>query len=306
MIEDRFNWKDLLARVMIIRLTTAEGECSFHGIQQGKSMAFQFNDRHIESYHINGYTVFEQILPPSLVNDLRKVTDEARDLARSKSGGQVQRIQPVSKYELDQQPFMDYAELPELVDAISRLLTTRHRHGDRDLFGILLEPRDLPWCTHWHRDWRDNASGLPLEMWDDVFSDLDYFNQINSPLYDDSCTWVVPGSHLRRDLPREIALFPDRPIKGPILDDKTSEEREYACLEYAGSMPGGVQLHLNAGDFALYRNTLWHIGNYVPYAKRATIHDGAVTPEFRKFMKDGRELCDRRTKAGVGMENPNT
>ena len=34
----------------------------------------------------------------------------------------------------------------------------------------------------------------------------------------------------------------------------------------------------------IYRNTLWHIGNYVPYMKRATVHGSLVTPEYREFV----------------------
>jgi ectoine hydroxylase-related dioxygenase (phytanoyl-CoA dioxygenase family) len=268
-------------------------------------MPFALTDQHLEDYHSLGYTVFRRILPPSLVGDLRRVTDHAREIARTEKGGQTQRLQPVAKYDLDQQPFVDYAELPELVDAIAKVLTPRHRHGDRDIFGVLLEPQDLPWCTIWHRDWRDNIRGLPLEMWDAVFSDINYFNQINCALYADDSTWVVPGSHLRRDLPREIERFPDRPISGPDLDGAIPEERESICLDYCYSMPGGVQLRLDAGDFALYRNTLWHIGNYVPYKKRATIHDGAMTPEFTEFFKTMPAIATKRREEGHEMDNPN-
>jgi hypothetical protein len=49
-------------------------------------------------------------------------------------------------------------------------------------------------------------------------------------------------------------------------------------------MPGAVQLFLNAGDFAMYRNVMWHIGNYAPYRKRATLHDTAWTPEYVEWM----------------------
>ena len=70
-------------------------------------------------------------------------------------------------------------------------------------------------------------------------------------------------------------------------------------------MPGAVQLHLDAGDFALYRNTLWHIGNYVPYRKRATIHDGALTAEFKDWIAKAGEAAKKRRKTGHGMENPN-
>ena len=119
-------------------------------------MGFQVSDKHIEEYHMLGYTVFRKILPPSLIRDLRQVSDRAKAIAREQSGPQVQRLQPVANYDLDQQPFIDYANLPPLVDAIAKVLTPRHRHGDRDHFGILFEPADMPYCTPWHRDWRDN------------------------------------------------------------------------------------------------------------------------------------------------------
>ena len=268
-------------------------------------MPFQLSDQHIQEYHTLGYTVFRKILPASLIGDLRRVTDKARDIARAKNGPQTQRLEPVSGYDLDPRPFIDYAELPELVDAIAGVLTPRHRHGDRSGLGILLEPAQMPYCTQWHRDWRDNAGGLDLSMWDEVFSDLSFFNQVNCALYEDSCLWVTPGSHLRRDLPREIQRFPDRPIPGLDLQGKTAEERERHCLEYCRSMPGGVQLHLEAGDFSLYRNTLWHMGNYTPYCKRATLHDRADTPEFLAWRARAGETARKRREAGVVMDNPN-
>ena len=268
-------------------------------------MGFQVSDKHIEEYHMLGYTVFRKILPPSLIRDLRQVSDRAKAIAREQSGPQVQRLQPVANYDLDQQPFIDYANLPPLVDAIAKVLTPRHRHGSRDHFGILFEPAGMLYCTPWHRDWRDNAVGLPLSMWDEVFNDINHFNQINCALYEDSSTWFVLGSHLRRDLPAEIERFPDRPIPGVGLDGKSAEEREPLCLEYCRSMPGAVQLHLEAGDFALYRNTLWHLGNYVPYRKRATLHDSAWTPEFEAWYNKARTESSKRREAGFGMENPN-
>ncbi|MCZ6679248.1 MAG: hypothetical protein O7E52_18620 [Candidatus Poribacteria bacterium] len=268
-------------------------------------MRFKLSDEHIDLYSTQGYTVFRKIVPPSLISDLRRVTDTAREIARQHGGPQVQRLQPIARYELPQQPFIDYAELPELVDAIAALLTPRHRHGDRDHFGVLLEPAQMPYCTAWHRDWRDNIPGLPLSMWEEGLLDINLFNQINCALYADSCTWIVPGSHLRRDLPREAQRFPNRPIAGPNLDGKTAEEREHLCLQYCRSMPGAVQLHLEAGDFALYRNTLWHIGNYVPYCKRATLHDSATTPEYVAWSERAIEVARKQRQAGMGMENPN-
>ena len=79
----------------------------------------------------------------------------------------------------------------------------------------------------------------------------------------------------------------------------TPEKRERACRDYAESMPGSVQLHLAAGDFAVYRNSLWHLGNYVPYAKRATLHDFADTPAFAAYRERiGVEMDQRKARGG--------
>ena len=268
-------------------------------------MSFKFSDVCIEEYHTQGYTVLRGILPPSLIRDLRRVTDDARKIAREERGPQTQRLQPVANFDIDQQPFLDYAELSVLNDAISRLLTPHHYYGNRNMLGVLLEPAELPYCTAWHRDWRDNVAGLDLSDWESLFLDINLFNQVNCSLYEDSCTWVVPGSHLRRDLPREGRRFPDRPIQAPDFEGKRIEEREQTGLEYCRSMPGAVRLHLDAGDFTLYRNTLWHLGNYVPYQKRATLHDAVDTPEFVAWRENALRNAQERRASGIGMENPN-
>ncbi|MBT19785.1 hypothetical protein CMK17_07310 [Candidatus Poribacteria bacterium] len=168
-----------------------------------------------------------------------------------------------------------------------------------------MEPAEMPYCTAWHRDWRDNIHGLNLAHWDQGLLDINLFNQINCALYNDSCTWVVPGSHLRHDLRSEAERFPDRPISGPNFGERTAEEREYICLEYCRSMPSAVPLYLEAGDFALYRNTLWHMGNYVPYSMRATLHDSAMTPEFKEWSQQAQQEASQRQKDGLIMDNPN-
>ena len=268
-------------------------------------MPFTLADRHIEAYHTLGYTVFERILPLSLIADLRQVSERARDLAREQAGPQTQRLQPVGAFDIDQQPFIDYAELPELSDAIAGVLSAAHTRGDRDHLGILFEPAELPYCTPWHRDWRDNIYGLDIEQWESNYRDPELFNQVNCALYEDSSTWVVSGSHLRRDLPREVARFPERPIAGPELEGLSAEERERICLQYVRSMPGAHQLPLAAGDFCLYRNTLWHLGNYVPYLRRATLHDSLYTSAYREWSLREVTAANKRREAGAGMSNPN-
>lgn len=117
-------------------------------------MLFTFSEQHITEYYHNGYTVFQSILPSSLVQDLRRVTGLAREIIREENGPQVQRLQPVRKYadRLDMRPFQDYEELPELMDAYQRVLSPMHRLEGKARMGILFEPADQSWCTVWHRD----------------------------------------------------------------------------------------------------------------------------------------------------------
>ena len=73
--------------------------------------------------------------------------------------------------------------------------------------------------------------------------------------------------HLCLDLPGKIVRFPDRPIIKPNFEGQSATKCEAIGREYAQSMPGTWQLFLDAGDFCLYRNMLWHLSNYVPYTK---------------------------------------
>ena len=249
-------------------------------------MAFEFSARHINEFHTQGYTVFRDFIPPKLLGDLRRESDRGRPKARELEGGNAQRLQPFQKY-LDRQPFDTLFQLPALHAALFELFGGLPGCMDGvevDGDAILYEPGDSPYCMSWHRDYRDLQPGLDLTKWQRLMHDPRMFNQTNAALYDDGCLWVVPGSHLRRDTPDEIRRFPDRPIPSPDVGRMTPEQAEYAGRDYCRSMPGAVQAWLNAGDFMIYRNTLWHIGNYVPYIKRATVHGSLVTPEYREFV----------------------
>jgi len=245
-------------------------------------MGFEFTDRHIEEFHTQGYTVFRDLLPPPLLRDLRVQAERARPAAYQSRGANAQRLQPFQPH-VDFHPFEALWEFPPLLKAL-REIFGNDQEMKLDGDAILYEPGGSPYCMCWHRDYRDLWPGLDVHKWERLIHDPRLFNQTNIALYDDGCLWVVPGSHLRRDTPQEIRRFPDRPLIEPDVSRMNPEEAEYACREYVLSMPGAQQAWLNAGDFMCYRNTLWHIGNYVPYAKRATIHGSIVTPEYADFV----------------------
>ncbi|MCK6471540.1 MAG: hypothetical protein L6R28_07325 [Planctomycetes bacterium] len=250
--------------------------------------------------------MFRGLLPPALVRDLRREADKARILARKVNGPQAQRLQPLSAYDIDLRPFQDYRDLPELREALAVLFNgldwSVPALEDRKFnLGILVEPGEQPWCTPWHRDWRDHVPASVRGFVEQNLFDRRLFLQVNCALYADESLWVVPGSHLRLDLPSEIAAFPTQPPQKPELDGLGNEEREAACLAYCKRMPGGVPLHLQAGDYAIYRDVLWHLGNYVPYRRRATLHDLLETPEYAAFRDKVEDLrqATHRPEAAV-------
>jgi ectoine hydroxylase-related dioxygenase (phytanoyl-CoA dioxygenase family) len=261
-------------------------------------MTFQYTGQHREEYVTVGLTVLRGLIPTALLADLRRETDKARVIARGQRGPQIQRLQPVFAYdELNHKPFHDFLELPGLRAAVDGILSKEHRRTL--VMGVLLEPEHDAWCTAWHRDTQGiNQGNVPM----DAIANLRIFNQFNAALYDDHSFWVVPGSHNRPDTDAERSLFPDRPVPAPTIPAHlSSTEREMACLEYVRQMPNAVQVVLCAGDVAFYRQTAWHIGNYVPYVKRATLHDAFICDEDMAIkgeaIKAIEEAVTARTRA---------
>jgi ectoine hydroxylase-related dioxygenase (phytanoyl-CoA dioxygenase family) len=248
-------------------------------------MGFRISERHYAEFHSQGFTVFRGILPTSLIADMRRACEPGAAQARGKQGANAQRFQPVSAYDVDQRPFEDFRELPPLLDAIRAILTPRHLISQRSFMGVLVEPTASPYALDWHRDYL--RPWLSAELRADVMAklaDLDYFNQSNCALYEDSSLWLVPGSQHRAGHPHELRVAEDGLRLGDRIKGRTHEEIERICLEYVGGMPGAVQVHLGVGDFALYRQNLWHTGNYVTYRRRATMHNHVDTPEFVAWM----------------------
>jgi nicotinamide N-methyltransferase len=163
--------------------------------------------------------------------------------------------------------------------------------------GVLLEPAEQAWTIGWHRDMIHNRADLNADedRWRVVLHPR-MFSQLNAALYDDHSLWVVPGSHLRRDTPEEWVVG----TAGPgLTDGMSSLERELACLAHVRRMPGATPVSLYAGDVAYYRATAWHVGSYVPYVKRATLHDAFWGPEDRAWRAEQRRIYEQQAAAAV-------
>jgi hypothetical protein len=251
----------------------------------------------IDSFFRNGFVILRDAISTPLLRDLRRECDKGLASVRTENranrvgaaGLEAQRFQPVSKYAdvLDLQPFKDYAELPALSAAFKQILGPDVFYGKPDVIGVFVEPEHFPWSFGWHRDLTLESSRLgSQEAFDRFALDWDSLNQINCALYNDDCTWYVPGSHLRtHDTPAELAAAagPNRDAIKRLTAERDTVALERLHLDQVRSMSGAVQVHLNAGDLLLYRAIGWHNGNYVPYRKRATILDVLYSPAYREW-----------------------
>jgi len=252
-------------------------------------------------YRENGYLILRGVIPAPLMERLRAMAEEARAIAHRLHGPQAQRLQPLGEH-VDVTPLREFKAQPELLAAFRAILSERHAMSDAVSDTVLFQPTDHCWATEWHRDLRDHMDTATLNElmggrdWTEVATAFDNFNQYNCALYEDSSTWFVPRSHTRvTDTPGELAAA--RALDRAGVENKqrlhSESAQELRMQDYCQNMPGAVQVILQAGDLVLYRNTAWHLGSYVPYRKRATLHGQADTPEFAQFKLEMIETMKR-------------
>ncbi|MBS0662640.1 MAG: hypothetical protein JSR48_05205 [Verrucomicrobia bacterium] len=260
-------------------------------------------------YRESGYFVIRQVIPAGLLRDLRREAAKAHDIAVRLHGPQTQRLAPLKAHaaELDLRPFQEFDHIEGLSDAIQALLTPEHSLKPTEDACLLFGPRERPWSTEWHRDWRDHVLEAEFQAeigdarWQEIATDFRLWNQVNCPLYEDTSTWYVPGSFKRvHNTPAEMRVYAST-TQQELWDEsrrRTDEELEEFCLRYCQAMPGAVQLVLNPGDFCIYRNVGWHLGNYVPYRRRATLNTHCFTPAYVKFAADYAHML-KAVEAGI-------
>jgi len=140
----------------------------------------------------------------------------------------------------------------------------------------------------WHRD----VIQIPEDEIDDrLFSPRRHHNsvQINLPLLDEACLWVVPGSHNRPNRPEEEAVFAGSKHYSPV----------------GAEMPGAVPVRLRPGEAVFYNNNLIHCGRADDAsAARRTLHMGYHSatrpPTWHFYLLD----ADRLTPAYLDRLDP--
>ncbi len=65
---------------------------------------------------------------------------------------------------------------------------------------------------------------------------------------------------------------------------RRNDEINARALDYCRSMPGAVQVKLQAGDLMMYRNSIWHTAIYRADVQRTTLFSNASTPESLAWL----------------------
>ncbi|TLY50722.1 MAG: phytanoyl-CoA dioxygenase family protein [Gammaproteobacteria bacterium] len=188
----------------------------------------------LKQYRTDGYLI-RDILPADVVAAYRTRAEEA---LRSREGARMlnlQFLQP-GKEVHGIQPIVASSAIRAV---IADLLGGGRQGWHRDLMQIPDAQIDPAWFTPEH---------------------LHNYVQVNLPLLDDACLWIVPGSHSRPFDAEERAIFGSSP--------------KMAALD-AGELRAGRQIVLRAGQAAFYNNHAVHRGYGGMLAQpRMTIHLG--------------------------------
>jgi len=98
------------------------------------------------------------------LRDLRREATKARELGYRISGPQAQRLSDLHEHAdaIDLQPFRDFTAIEGLNKAVQQVTSKHHQLKPTEEATLLFSPRDRPWSTEWHRDWRDH--GLEAEF----------------------------------------------------------------------------------------------------------------------------------------------
>ena len=262
-----------------------------------------------KTYRESGYFILRQVIPASLLTDLRREAAKAHAIAVRLHGPQTQRLAPLRTHEaeLDLKPFRDFTQIEGLNAAVQALLTPEHFLKPTEDGCILFGPRERPWsdrvaprlarpCPGGRVPGRGGRCPLAGNR-----HRLPVLEPGQLPLYEDISTWYVPSSFKRvHNTPEEMRVYASTTQQELWDEDRrrTNEEQEEFCLRYCQAMPGAVRLVLDPGDFAIYRNVGWHIGNYVPYRQRATISTHCITPAFAQWAAEHNHLL-KAVEAGV-------
>ncbi|KAI6108697.1 hypothetical protein EDD16DRAFT_1618420 [Pisolithus croceorrhizus] len=222
-----------------------------------------------EMYDEQGYVIVPGLVTPEHFTSLRKACE--RVITKTRSGVWPHRrtvgrqfppygndnpdswgVQHVMHPDLGEPIFAEWYTSEGLLAAAMELLQCKEDELQMELFNLLINPLHHDFALRWHRDdVKEDATAdeevQALSAWK--------YGIFDSALYEDSCLYIVPGSHRvpRTAEQRTLSITQDPP-KNPL------------------DMPGAVQVTLRPGETVFYNSNLLHCATYDSKKPRCTLH----------------------------------
>ncbi|KAA1470842.1 hypothetical protein DENSPDRAFT_836743 [Dentipellis sp. KUC8613] len=223
-----------------------------------------------EQYDTQGFVIIPDLIPAALREELERASERAVEKTRSgawphrrvvgkqfppygNDGPDSWGVQHVMHPALGEPVFARWYASPELRGVARMLLGCEEEDLQMELFNMLINPTAHDFALRWHRD--DVKETATAEEERDALAISYHGVQWNTALYDDSCLYIVPGSH---KVPRTAEQRAQSISSEPPADPMT--------------MPGVMKVALKAGDSVFYNNNILHLGTYDSKVKRATLH----------------------------------
>ncbi|TCD70356.1 hypothetical protein EIP91_003708 [Steccherinum ochraceum] len=142
---------------------------------------------------------------------------------------------------------------PEVCNVVCGLVGCTEEELQLELVNLLINPESHDFALRWHRD--DIRGDASIEEEEKGLAIWAHGVQWNTALYDDSCLYIVPGTHNTVRTPEQRAL-------------STTLEAPKNPLD----MPGAIVVPLKPGETVFYNSNILHLGIYTSKTPRATLH----------------------------------
>ncbi|TFK51567.1 hypothetical protein OE88DRAFT_1735447 [Heliocybe sulcata] len=233
-------------------------------------VALPASSRLRQQYEEQGYVIIPGLIANEEFEALREAAE--RTVERTRSGAWPYRrvvgkqfppygnddpdswgVQHVMHPDLGEPAFAKWYTSEGLTGVVQELLECPQENLQMELFNMLINPEKHNFALRWHRD---DVKETATE--EEEYNALDVWHygvQWNTALYEDSCLYVVPGSH---------------------RTPRTPEQRKHSSTSEAPkdpmNMPGAIQVTIKAGESVFYNSNILHCATYDYSRKRATLH----------------------------------
>ncbi|KAI5122409.1 hypothetical protein M0805_002959 [Coniferiporia weirii] len=223
-----------------------------------------------DAFDRDGFVVVENLIPDDQFAALKDAS--ARVVAKTRTGEWPHRrvvgkqfppfdsdnpdswgVQHLMNPELVEPAFAKWYTSDALTGAVRELLDCSEENLQMELFNLLINPVSHDFALRWHRD--DVREDATEEEEKQALSLWHHGVQWNTALYEDSCLFVVPGSH-------KVPRTPEQRVLSESLEAPKDPME----------MPGVRRVTLKPGQTVFYNNNILHCATYSSKAQRETLH----------------------------------